>query len=327
MTIKSDFGLVGVASGLQYGKAGGKILYNAASNTFSVTLADQTTFANIKADDITSENGNVIITSPTGKLTIAGSALSAEQTGVFKFESTAALSLPVGSSEERPVSSALGMVRINNVNDGTNTPFLEYYDGTAWVRVGAQIAPEYVGIAPINVAVTDSNITLSLQTVPVGYGGTGSVLLPLNRLPYGNDANPMGNSASLTYDDTTKKLAVGVEFPVVLDGSVGGVRSGTTNGDLFLLPDGTGHVILGGVGQTLLTAGTGESFAVKAINAALVLESENASTVLQLSSGTTNKVTVSGPTPADYAAGLASGDLVNKYYVDNLVNAVNGGSF
>lgn len=327
MTTKSDFGLVGVASKLQYGKAGGKVTYNPANNTFNITLADETTFANIKADTITLQDGDVIITSPVGKLTISQSSLSLDQEGVFKFNGTKALSIPVGTTEERPVASALGMVRINSTTADGVVPFLEYYDGTNWVQVGAQISPEYIGTAPINVAVTGDNVTLSLQTVPVAFGGTGNILIPKDRIPYGNNADPLGNSAGFTYDDTTKKLTVGTEFPVQIDGAASAIKAGTENGDLFLLPNGTGHVILGGVGQTLLTAGSGESLAVKALSASLVLESEGANTVMQLTAGTTNKVTVSGPTAAEYAEGLGAGDLVNKYYVDNLVNAVNGGSF
>lgn len=131
MTTKNDFGLEGVANNLQYGKSGGRLIYNPETNTFNITLANQTTFANIKADAITSENGNIVINSVTGKLTISDSNLSLEQTGVFKFEGTAALSIPSGTNEERPGTASLGMVRINNT---VEPAFLEYYNGTTWVN-------------------------------------------------------------------------------------------------------------------------------------------------------------------------------------------------
>jgi hypothetical protein len=40
---------------------------------------------------------------------------------------------------------------------------------------------------------------------------------------------------------------------------------------------------------------------------------------MALPSGTGSKVTVSGPTAADYAIGLANEDLVNKQYVDSAI--------
>jgi hypothetical protein len=130
MTIKNDFGLDGVSGNLQYGKTGGRLIYNPETSSFKITLADQTLLADIKASDITSEDGNIVITSPTGKFIIDTTNLSLLQEGVFNFEGTKALTIPVGNNQARPETPVIGMVR---VNDTTTSPFLEYYNGAIWV--------------------------------------------------------------------------------------------------------------------------------------------------------------------------------------------------
>lgn len=129
-----NFGLIGVGSDLQLGKAGTRLVNNAG--TFNFKAADGSTDAALLSAGITSSAGNVTLT--TGNLVlsdnaatvgIGGATLSRQATGVLKFNGTAAFMAPVGLTGDRP-TGVTGMVRVNN--DIPAASYVEYYNGTAW---------------------------------------------------------------------------------------------------------------------------------------------------------------------------------------------------
>lgn len=326
MALTNNFSLTGVAPGVQYGKTGGRVVYNSEAQSFEIKLADNTTYASVVADDIITVDGNIYIQNATSKLFIEQTSLSLQQDGVMKFDGSLAVAIPAGDATTRPTTPEIGMIRVNT---STSPAIVEFYDGTAWSGVGgAQALPNFTAVAPIQVvqdAIT--GYSFSLQTIPVAYGGTGSVLLPKNQLLFGDDDQPVKTSAGLTFDDTTNKFTVGVSYPVQIDGNLSTVSALAENADLILLPNGGGRVVAGGVGETVLTGGNGEQVTLKGTAANIVISSETGNTVLDLPTGQTSKVTVAGPSASEYATGLGSNDLVNKYYVDSLVLSLNGGSF
>jgi hypothetical protein len=91
-----------------------------------------------------------------------------------------------------------------------------------------------------------------------------------------------------------------------------------TNSDLVLMPNGTGSVIVGPSGAGLIQSDAGQALTVRG-NTTLTLISLTGSMALTLPAGTGSKISVVGPTAANYATGLAAGDLTNKQYVDDAI--------
>lgn len=176
------------------------------------------------------------------------------------------------------------------------------------------------GVASFNsTSFSTSSGAVSLLTVDVAHGGTGSTTLVANEVLYGNGTAPVGQSANFTFDGTST-LTVGGALPLAIDGATGSITATATNSDLVLMPDGTGSVIVGPVGAGLIQSDVGTALTVRG-NTTLTLESLTGSTTMMLASGTATKVDVSGPTAADYATSLADTNLVNKYYVDQAISS------
>ena len=132
-----NFGLIGVGSDLQLGKAGTRIVNNAG--TFNFKAANGSTDAALTAAGITSASGNVtlttgnlVLTDTAGTLGIGGTTLSRATEGVLKADGTGAFMVPVGSTAQQPVGQA-GMVRVNS----TNTNSMEYHNGTTWITLAS----------------------------------------------------------------------------------------------------------------------------------------------------------------------------------------------
>lgn len=177
------------------------------------------------------------------------------------------------------------------------------------------------GVASFNSAsFSVSSGAVSLLTVDVPHGGTGQTSFTAGQVLYGNGVNPVSTSAGFTFDGTNK-LSLGT-VGAYLQGPAGGdivVAAATgTNGDVVLVADGTGSVIIGPTGAGLIQSDAGQALTVRG-NTVLTLESGTGSTVMKLATGTSAKVSVSGPTASDYATGLAANDLTNKQYVDNAI--------
>lgn len=106
---------------------------------------------------------------------------------------------------------------------------------------------------------------------------------------------------------------------LTLDSTDADIRlpNSNTTGDIRILPGSdTGSLVVGPVtSASILQGGENKNLSISADNT-LYLQSATANIVLDLGTNTTAKATVNGPTPQQYATGLAAGDLVNKYYVD-----------
>ena len=132
-----NFGLVGVGSDLQLGKAGTRLINN--SGVFNFKAADGSTNAALTAAGITSAAGNVTLTTGNlvlsdnaGTVGIGGATLSRHAANVLQFDGTAAFMAPVGNTAARP-TAATGMIRVNN--DTPATSYVEFYNGTAWTTL------------------------------------------------------------------------------------------------------------------------------------------------------------------------------------------------
>lgn len=141
VTNAKNFGLIGVGSDLQFGKAGTRLLND--TGTFKFKASNGTTDVALTAAGITSSSGNITLTtgnlvlsSAIGSLSIGGDAsLSRPQVGVFQFSGDKALIPPVGNTAARPGTPLTGMIRVNN--DTPAASIIEYFNGTSWVSLGS----------------------------------------------------------------------------------------------------------------------------------------------------------------------------------------------
>ena len=134
-----NFGLIGVGSDLQFGKAGPRLIDNLGTFTFkapngSTDAALTAAGITSSAGDVTLTTGNLVLTSASANISIGGDSFIARQgNGVFKFLGDKAFIAPVGATGTRPVTGATGMIRVNN--DVPAASSIEYYNGTAWTTL------------------------------------------------------------------------------------------------------------------------------------------------------------------------------------------------
>lgn len=133
-------------------------------------------------------------------------------TGVFKVNSDQALTLPIGTDSQRPLSPQAGMIRFNStVNQ------FEGYTGAAWVQFGSVID-------------ADRNTYVIPELSP----GSNE-----NTLYFVADGNIAATLNSSRFD--VNKLNVD---QIEIDGNT--IRTTSSNTDLELRPNGTGAVVIDG---------------------------------------------------------------------------------
>lgn len=175
------------------------------------------------------------------------------------------------------------------------------------------------GVASFNPSFfTVSAGAVSLGTIPVSNGGTGLTTIPSNQIVYGAGTSPIQSSANLTYNGTI--LTVNT---LQLSGSQ--IATTATNGNITLAPNGTGSVVVGSGGAGRVVSDTGQTLTINGLGG-LTLTSGAGNISVSLPAGTSSKIRVSGPTDVQYATGLTSVDVPNKYYVDNLASTNLSGS-
>lgn len=178
------------------------------------------------------------------------------------------------------------------------------------------------GVASFNsTSFTVTAGAVTLKTVDVAHGGTGATTFGTNQLLIGNGTSAVQTSADLTFvSGGTDTLTIGGASGLTIEatGSDAVITSLATNGDVVLVPNGTGSVVIGPTGAGLIQSDPAQPLTIRG-NTTLTLNAVTGDIVMQVATGTGSKVSVSGPTAADYATGLAANDLVNKQYVDDAI--------
>ena len=281
------------------------ITLNADSGTGGVDLGNTLT---IKG---TSGQGISVAVSSTDPATyvVTATNASSSQKGVATFNSA---SFATTTSGDVTIKAG-GVTNTQLVNSSFSVTGTT---GSDTVALGGTFAITSADSA-LTTTASSSGVAIQLNTVDVAHGGTGVTALTANQVIYGNGTSPVAQSANFTFDGTST-LTVGGALPLAIDGATGSITATATNSDLVLMPNGTGSVIVGPVGAGLIQSDAATALTVQG-NTTLTLVSGTGSTTMQLASGTSNKVSVSGPTAADYATGLAANDLTNKQYVDTAI--------
>ena len=133
-------------------------------------------------------------------------------TGVFRVNSDQALTLPIGTDGQRPLSPQSGMIRFNSsINQ------FEGYTGTAWIQFGSVI-----------------DVDRNTYVIPELSPGSNE-----NTLYFVADGNLAATLDSNQFN--VNKLLVD---QIEIDGNV--IRTVNTNTDLELRPNGTGAVVIDG---------------------------------------------------------------------------------
>lgn len=171
--------------------------------------------------------------------------------------------------------------------------------------------------------------TAIIGTLPVSNGGTGNTTFASNNILYGNGTSAIASSADFSYDNTTKTINIGaVSSTSSIAGAVGGaiISTNVSTGYVWLIPGATGGIVkIGDGAAAIVESDIGFPLTLTG-DTNVTINPTNGKVFISLSGTTTNKVTVSGPTAAQYATSLADTDLANKYYVDaaagNVSNSV-----
>jgi hypothetical protein len=261
--------------------------------------------------DIIGTSGQGISTSvSSGTVTITASDASSTQKGVASFAS-GTFAVTSGA-----VDIAAGGVT-NTMLANSSFSITADAGTTDVVALGGSF--KIGGDAYITATSSSTGVTLALGTVDVAHGGTGVTSLAANQVLF-SDGTKVVQDAKFTFTDTTlPTLTVG--NTTIGDGDVTGnslIAATATNGDIVLMPNGTGSVVVGPVGAGLIQSDAGTALTVRG-NTGITIDGGTGSITAALPSGTSNKVSISGPTATDYATGLAANDLVNKQYVDTAI--------
>jgi hypothetical protein len=312
----------GVTGGLAQTSTGLKIAAGAVSNAM---LTNSTVGLNADSGTSTLALGQtlqVIGTSVQGistsvaaqTVTITAADATSSQKGVAKFVSPT-FTVTAGSVD----ISTSGVTNAMLVNSSIT---MTGDAGSDPVSLGESF--DFNGDGTITTAVATNQVTFTLGTVPVTKGGTGQTTFTTGQILFGNGTSPISTSSDFVFTSGSPvdTLSIGGATGLTLttdstshDITLTAVGS---NGDIVLLPDGTGSVIIGPVGAGLIQSDSGTALTVRG-NTTLTLESGSGDTTMLLATGTGNKVTVSGPTAVEYATSLAAEDLTNKQYVDDAI--------
>ncbi len=220
--MSKNYGQTGVGNDLQYGKAGGRIIYSGGK--FSVFDADGVTASDIDLNILTANTVNA------GDLTLATNTITNSQT----------------DSDVVVVGSGTGIVEVEGVS----------FDGTTITAVttDASLTIEGNGTGSVNIeglniegstiisTGTDANITLTPD-------GTGLVVaanlqvsdLTDTRVVFVGTSGRLEDSSAFTFASSTGSLAVTGELTVDnlnFDGNT--ISSTDTDGNVVIDPDGTG---------------------------------------------------------------------------------------
>ena len=315
-------GLTQSASGLKI--AAGKVTNAMLTNSYFTVNGDSGTPINLDLGDTyqivgTSAQGistAVSVVGPDSRLTITAANASASQKGVASFDATQ-FSVTAGNVTLGTVPlSALAADSITFTGTSGSDPVVL---GESMAIIGAD--------SMITTTMGANSLSIQLATVDVPHGGTGLTSLAAGYIPFGNGTAAFGNTANFTFTEvvgasTVDTLSMGGATGLTLKTDTVShdvtLTAAGSNGDVVIVPNGSGSLVVGLTGAGLIQSDVGTALTVRG-NTTLTLASGTGSTTMVLPSGTGSKVTVSGPTAADYAIGLGNSDLVNKQYVDQAI--------
>lgn len=201
-------------------------------------------------------------------------------------------------------------------------------DATDTAKGVASFSNTNFAVASGVVTLKDGGVDLSSNTVtgtlPVSKGGTGQTSFTAGRVLIGDGSSPIATDADLAFDSANNSLTIGTA--VVTGGATDVTITATgTDGDINLVPNGTGTVNIGASGAGTIASSSGQTLTVTG-DAGLTLAATSNDIIMTVAAGDTAKVTVSGPTATQYATGMDDSDLVNKYFVEN-VAVIDGGTY
>lgn len=220
--MSKNFGQTGVANDLQYGKAGGRIIYSGGK--FSIYSADGVTFTDVDVAVLTGTTVNA------GDLTLATNTITNSE----------------ADSNVVIVGSGTGIVQVEGVSfdgttitaEATNASLTIEGNGTGSVNVEGL----NVNGSTITSTATDANITLTPD-------GTGLVVasnlqvsdLTDTRVVFAGTSGRLVDSSNFTFTTGTGSLSVTGDITVdnlKLDGNT--ISSTNSNGNVVIEPNGTG---------------------------------------------------------------------------------------
>lgn len=279
---------------------------NADAGTDSLVLGDTLEVRGVSTQGITTS----VTESPVGTstFTVTAANASASQKGVASFTA--------GQFVVTSGNVALGTVP--NANLANSTITFTGDTGSEAVALGESF--DFNGDSTfITTAVSGNVVSLTLGTVDVAHGGTGLTTVAANQVLFGGASNTVAQDVDFAFDSATNTLTVG--SATIQGGTTDVTITATgTNGDINLVPNGTGAVIIGPSGAGEIESEAGQSLTITG-STVLTLSSLGGDVVLSVANNTTDKVTVAGPSATDYATNLADADLVNKLYVDTAIQS------
>jgi hypothetical protein len=201
-------------------------------------------------------------------------------------------------------------------------------DATTTTKGVASFSANNFSVASGVVTIKDGGVDLASNTVtgtlPVSKGGTGVATFTAGRLLIGDGTNPITTDAELTFDGANNIITVGT---ATLQGGTTDVTltATATNGDINLIPNGTGTVNIGSSGAGTIASSSGQTLTVTG-DAGLTLGATSNDITMTLANANTAKVTISGPSSNTYAQAMGLNDLVNRDFVENYA-VIDGGTY
>lgn len=286
---------------------------NAMLANSSVTLDGDTgtgSFALGGTLDIVGTSGQGISTSvSSGVVTITAANASSTQKGVASFAS-GTFAVTSGAVDIAAAGVTNAMLANSSISITADAGTTDVVSLGGSFKIG--------GDAYITATSSSTGVALALGTVDVAHGGTGVTSLAANQVLFSDGSKVVQNAAFTFTDTTVPTLTIGSTTIGDSDPTGNSLIAATaTNGDIVLMPNGSGSVVVGPAGAGLIQSDAGTALTVRG-NTGLTIDGGTGNVTVALPTGTSSatKVSISGPTATDYATNLADNDLTNKKYVD-----------
>jgi len=265
-----NFGLIGVGTNVQFGKASSRIINNAGTFNFknaagSGDVAITTAGITSSAGNVTLTTGNLVMSSAAGTLSVNGdTTLSRHGAGIFQFDGTAAVVMPTGTTAQQP--TAAGNTAAFRYNSTTGS--MEFSNGTVWNT-----------LATGGVAVTAVSVVSANGLAGTSSGGT-TPALTLSTTVTGILKGD-GTAISAAVSGTDLKTVGG--NTIIGSGDVGTI--GPTYGGTGLATFAAGTVLYASATDTWAAAAPGATSGVQPYDAGLTALAAKSSTGIMVQTG------------------------------------------